>query len=375
MSGESIGSGLSFRLGRFPVHMPWSSLLGILIISWFWLPSFRSYDTGTNPLVLAGLFAVLFYVTILGHELGHALVAQAVGFPVSGITLWWLGGYTTFHRARESALRDGVIAAAGPLSSLTMGLGFALLATTFYPAPGTRVSDGYALAFALAWSNVFLAVYNALPGLPLDGGNVLRAVVWGLTGDEARATLVAGWAGRATAVAVATLPLWGAPWFGGPPSPTQMIFSVMIGVFLWQGASQAIRSSTVSARVPGLSARALARPAVVVAPDTPLAEALRRRDEAGAAGFVLVDAEGRPTGVGSPAAVAAVPAERRPWVPVSSVSVAFDPRAVVSADLVGHDLVGVLASVPAEHYLVVDPAGGPVALLATADVEAALSAG
>jgi len=319
--------------------------------------------------VLTGVFAVLFYATILGHELAHALSARLSGFPVSGITLWWLGGFTSFRRTVPSPLRDGLIAAAGPLTSLAIGLGCAAVATATY---GGSI-EVYVLAYALAWSNVFLAVYNALPGLPLDGGNVLRAIVWGITRDERRATVVAAWGGRIVAVLVVSLPVWAALRRGEAPDLLSVVFSVAIGFVLWQGASQALRSAAITSRVPGLSARALARPAVVVAADTPLAEALRQAEVAGATALVVVDAAGRPTAIANGAAIDAVPLDRRPWVPVSSVSTAFDPRAAVSAELVGNDLLQALLAVPSENYLVVDPSGHQVAVLASADVEHALS--
>lgn len=370
MAEEQGASGLSFRLGRIPVHMPWSSLLGIVLISYFWIDFFRFDPTDeTRAYVLTGIFAVLFYVTILAHEMAHALVAQAVGFPVGGITLWWLGGFTSFRRTVRSPLRDGVIAAAGPLTSLVVGVGCGLLASAMYDGD----LNVYVVAYALAWSNVFLAIYNALPGLPLDGGNVLRAVVWGLTKDERRATVVAAWGGRVVALLVVSIPVWEGLRAGRAPDLLSVVFTVAIGVFLWQGATQALRSAEVNARVPRLSARALARPAVVVAGDTPLAEALRQAAEAQASALVVVDAAGRPTAIASPVAIDAVPLERRPWVPVSSVSSAFDPRAAVSVDLVGDDLLSALLAVPSDTYLVVDPTGQRVGVLAASDVEAALS--
>ncbi|MFN8148677.1 MAG: site-2 protease family protein [Candidatus Nanopelagicales bacterium] len=370
MADEQGSGGLSFRLGGIPVHMPWSSLLGILIISWFWF-DFFSFDLTDQmrPYVLTGIFAVLFYVTILGHELAHALVARASGFPVSGITLWWLGGFTSFQRTVRSPLRDGLIAASGPVTSLVIGGLAGLVAGA---ASGRNITV-YALAFALSYSNIFLAIYNSLPGLPLDGGNVLRAVVWGITKDERRGTVVAAWGGRVVAVLVMTIPFWTAFSRGTSPDLVGVVFSVAIGFFIWQGATQALRSAEVNARVPRLSARALARPAVVVAADTPLAEALRRAEAEQATALVVVDAAGRPTAIANPAAVEAVPVERRPWVPVSAVSSAFDPRAAISAELGGNDLLQALMAVPADTWLVVDPSGQRVGVLAAADVEHALS--
>jgi hypothetical protein len=110
-----------------------------------------------------------------------------------------------------------------------------------------------------------------------------------------------------------------------------------------------------------------------VAPDTPLAEALRQAGLVQAQRLVMVGPDGRPLGIASPASVDAVPVERRPWVPVSSVSAAFDARAVLSADLTGNDLLAAMNAVPSELYLVVEAAGGAPRVLATSDVEQALA--
>ncbi len=125
--------------------------------------------------------------------------------------------------------------------------------------------------------------------------------------------------------------------------------------------------------MPALSARSLARRAVFVPHDIPLSEALRRVAEAGAGGVVLTDAEGRPVAVSQEAAVSAVPVERRPWVPVSSVSAALDPRAALPADLSGEPLLVAMTAHPASEYVVVEADGTLVGVLATADVEAALT--
>jgi Zn-dependent protease len=102
MSSDDGGTrqgGLSFRLGSIPVLMPWSSLLGIGLIAFLWIERFVgvSVDRAQGILLAVG-FALLFYVSILGHELAHAWVARAAGYPVRSITLWWLGGFTSYER-------------------------------------------------------------------------------------------------------------------------------------------------------------------------------------------------------------------------------------------------------------------------------------
>ena len=373
MSEQGTGGGqggLAFRLGSIPVHMPWSSLLGIGVVAFLWMNNFSVVaGSRTETAVLAVVFAVLFYLTILGHELAHAWVAGLCGYPVHSITLWALGGFTAYDRRTASPMREGVIAAAGPVSSIVIGLA-ARAVSGADVIPDIRVAT---VLWALGVSNIFLGIFNALPGLPLDGGAVLKSVVWGITRDEARGTVVAAWCGRVVAVLVFVALVWPDLSQGRAPDLTSVIFGGMISAYLFSGANQSLASARISRRVPGITARALARGSVTVGSDVPLSEALRQATAAGATGMVVVDAAGHPTAIAQQNAVAAVPVERRPWVPVGSVSAALDPRAALAADLAGMDLLHAMQAVPAAHYLVVEAGGALVGVLSTADVEAALS--
>lgn len=364
------GSGLSFRLGSIPVVMPWSSLLGIGIVAFLWMSNFSVVaGSRTETAVLAVVFAVLFYLTILGHELAHAWVAGLCGYPVHSITLWALGGFTAYDRRTSSPLREGVIAAAGPVSSIAIGLAARALAGSEV-IPDVRVAT---VVWALGVSNIFLGIFNALPGLPLDGGAVLKSVVWGITREEARGTIVAAWSGRVVAVLVFVALVWPDLSQGRAPDITSVIFGGMISAYLFSGANQSLASARISRRVPSITARSLARRSIAVGADVPLSEALRQAEAAQATGMVVVDAAGRPTAIAQQNAVAAVPIERRPWVPVGSVSAALDPRAALRADLAGIPLLQAMQDVPAAHYLVVEAGGALVGVLSTADVEAVLS--
>jgi CBS domain-containing protein len=154
---------------------------------------------------------------------------------------------------------------------------------------------------------------------------------------------------------------------------TGILLGAFISAWMFSGANAALKNARVASRIPSLTARSLARPAVAVGGDVPLAEALRQAEAVAASDLVVVDAGGHPVAIAQQNAVAAVPIERRPWVPVSSVSAALDPRAALPADLAGMGLLQAMQDVPAAHYLVVEPGGALVGVLSTSDVEAALS--
>ena len=351
--------------------MPWSGVLGVLLIAYLWAPSFDLADAGGSRQVITSLvFALLFYASILLHELGHAAVAKACGYPVHQIVLWVLGGFTSYERRDDSSWREAVIAAAGPATSLLLGGACAVAASSGVLGTDDAV---LAVAAALAWSNTFLGIYNALPGLPLDGGAVLKGIVWALTRSERRGTLVAGWAGRVVAVLVFVGPLLPDLLAGRQPSLTLVVFGAMIGAYLFAGATAALRSSAITARVPTLSVAQLARRAVPVVKDLPLAEALRQVAAASAGAFVVVGTDGGAVAVGHEEAVRAVPEQRRPWVPASSVAKALDPGAVLSSSLSGEPLLAAMRAHPATEYLVVDDQRRIFGVLSTADVEAALT--
>jgi Zn-dependent protease/CBS domain-containing protein len=309
---------------------------------------------------VAGLFVVLLLLSVFLHELGHAVVSQRLGIRVRGMTLWMLGGFTEMEREAPRPGAEFLIAVVGPVVSLVLG-GAGLAARAALPA-GTVAAE---LASQVALANLAVGVFNLLPGLPLDGGRVLQAGVWKLTGSRRRGLIAAGWAGRVLAgmvVLAAVIPLL----MGGRALGTGVVFTVLIAFFLWSGASQALRSAGLTDRLAGVSAGSLARPALPMSPDTPLGEALRQAAVAGARAIVVVDGQGRPTGLVVEQAVAAVPPERRPWVAVGTVARGLQPGHVLSADLIGAEVIRAVQASPTSEYLVVTPAAATPQLLTPA---------
>lgn len=366
----SASPGLAFRIVGIPIVMPWSGLLGIGVVAFLWSDSFRIDPANDSQTwVLATVFAVLFYASILVHELAHAAVARMAGFPVHDITLWVLGGYTSYERRSASAWREGLIAAAGPAITILLGL------ACRWAADLPMVTDDriYVLLRALGYSNVLLGIFNALPGLPLDGGAVLRAIIWGVTGNESRATIIASWAGRVVAVTVFVLPIYFAYQSGNGLDTGTLVFSLMIAAYLFQGASTSLARARLGSRIPDLNVRMFIKSAVQVDGSTPLAQALRLRDDASASAIIVIDGYGSPVGIVQDHALAAVPVERRPWVPTSSVALSTTSNSVLNAELTGQEFISVLAHSGESEHLVMDEVGGVLGVLSTEDVERALS--
>jgi hypothetical protein len=240
---------------------------------------------------------------------------------------------------------DALVSLAGPAVSLLLG-GLGTLATL--ALPDRTVGDQ--IAFQLAVSNILVAFFNVLPGLPLDGGRALRAGMWALLKDRDRATQVAGWAGRGIAVATAAVVftlyrLNVITLFG-------MAFILLVAFTLWQGAGQSIRLAGMTRRFPLIDLRTLARPVLTVQSGMPLSEALRRSGEITNTVVAVADSAGRIVALVDDLAVAGVKPERRPWVAVDTVARNVSKLPALPIDLTGEQVVDQVQAHPGAQYLV-----------------------
>jgi Zn-dependent protease/CBS domain-containing protein len=320
---------------------------------------------------IALLFVLLLYASVLVHEIGHVVVAKSLGMQVNRVVLQFLGGASEIvEETPGRPRREFLVAVVGPVTSVLLAVIGFLVAPHFAPH-----TVGHLLADGFGWVNAIVAAFNMLPGMPLDGGRVLRSLVWQLTHDKMRATIAAGWVGRAVAVAVALYGLAsqrassnnGSFGYGG-------IYLLILAYFIWSNASIAIAQTKVSNVLPRLDIRTLTRPALPVAADLPVAEAVRRAREADARGLVVVDAYGKPSGVVSEAAVTAMPAARQPWVSVSDLARPVEAGLVLNTDMSGERLLQAVQTTPATEYLVLDSAGVLAGVLTRTDLVAALQA-
>ncbi|MFI6349376.1 site-2 protease family protein [Streptomyces sp. NPDC050560] len=376
---EPGGGILMGRPFGVPVYVAPSWFLVAALITWIFGGQLDAVlpDLGAARYLVSLFFAVAFYASVLVHELAHAIAALRFKLPVRRIRLQFYGGISEIEKDPETPGREFVLALVGPLLSLVLGAVFygALLAVEARTVPGVLLAG-------LMVSNLLVAAFNLLPGLPLDGGRMLRAVVWKLSGDLMTATVVAAWIGRVLAVTV----LIGLPVLtqtgalgeraesaGGVDTLLNALLAAVLAAIIWTGAGTSIRMVRLRQHLPELHARTLTRRAIPVATDTSLAEALRRANEAGANALVVTDPEGTPLAIVRESAIAHVPQHRRPWVSVESLSQPLTDGMRLPASLTGEELIAALGATPASEYLVVEDTGEIYGVLSATDVEAAFT--
>lgn len=372
---EPGGGLLMGRPFGVPVYVAPSWFLVAALITWVFggqldrvLP-----ELGAARYLVSLFFAVAFYASVLVHELAHTVAALRFKLPVRRIQLQFFGGVSEIEKEAETPGREFVLAFVGPLLSL-------VLAGVFYAAllPVEPDSVPGVLLAGLMISNLLVAAFNLLPGLPLDGGRMLRAVVWKITGKPMNGTIAAAWVGRALAIAV----LIGLPLLTqslgsdaaddvGMDTVLDALLAAILAAIIWTGAGNSLRMARLREHLPELRARALTRRAVPVPGDTPLSEALRRANASGARALVVVDTDGAPVSLVREAAIVGVPEHRRPWVPVSTLAQDLTDGMRVSAELSGEELLDALRANPATEYLVVEETGEIYGVLSAADVERA----
>ena len=361
-----------------PVYVAPSWFLVAALITWVFGGQLDRVLPGLGPAryLVSLFFAVAFYASVLVHELAHTVAALRFKLPVRRIQLQFFGGVSEIERESETPGREFVLAFVGPLLSLVLAGVFYLCLLAVEPGtvPGVLLAG-------LMVSNLLVAAFNLLPGLPLDGGRMLRAVVWKVSGRPMTGTVAAAWTGRALAVAVLIgLPLLsyaggaGTTAGTGADSLTDALLAAILAAIIWTGAGNSLRMARLREHLPELSARTLTRRAVPVGPQTPLSEALRRAAEAGARALVVTDAHGEAIGLVRESAIVGIPDHRRPWVAVSGLSQDIRPGMRVSVELAGEELLDSLRETPATEYLVVESTGEIYGVLATADVERAFVA-
>ena len=241
-----------FRIAKIfgiPIYLDASWLLIFGLITYELAMNFRQQHpqwSGTEHWSVGILTSLLFFGSVLFHELAHSVVALRYKIPVHSITLFLFGGIARIGREPEKPIQEFNIAVAGPLASFF--LGFVFLAITLVSPPAHVMG---ALAGYLGWTNLLLGGFNLVPGFPLDGGRIFRAILWGVTKNFTRATLIAGTSGRVVAYAMMVvggyLAFYKDQWYSG-------LWLGVIGLYLLNVAQQSIAQVTIREALAGLHA-------------------------------------------------------------------------------------------------------------------------
>ena len=359
-------------IGKFfgvPLYFAPSWLIIAALLTFYYGPVVENAVPGvsaSSAYLVAFGYALLFALCVLAHELGHTGVSLLLKHPVKRIVIFLLGGISEIEREPDRPRDEFLIAAAGPFVSIIVTGAAALVYQALDPH-----TMGSTLVLLLLWSNLVVVVFNLLPGLPLDGGRLLRSLVWAVSKSQLIGTRAGAHAGRVVAVLV----LLASVWFNhGPNGLVAGFVGLMLAAYLWFGAGQSLKFAEVMAELPSVDLERLLRPGLLVPPDLSIAEALRRMWQGSARGLVLVDSADRPAAIVEEARVNAVPPDRRAWVQLSAVARPLEAGLVLRRDLNGEDLLAAVRATPASEYLVVDDAGAPAGILSTADLAAALGA-
>ncbi|BAQ64946.1 site-2 protease family protein [Geminocystis sp. NIES-3709] len=220
----------------FYIHPSWFLVLGLMTLTYGTDLAYQTGLPGILPWVLGLFTSLLLFSSVLAHELGHSFVAMAQGIEVKSITLFIFGGLAALEKESKTPEQALLVAIAGPLVSLLLFALFTIIAINF------QLPLAFSLIISLlATINFILAMFNMIPGLPLDGGNVLKAIVWKVTGNPQKGVIFAGMVGQFfgwTAIIIGALGTLNVIGFGN-------FWTVFIGWFLLQNAGTAAQSARI----------------------------------------------------------------------------------------------------------------------------------
>jgi Zn-dependent protease/CBS domain-containing protein len=339
----------SIRLGRIagvPVGMSWSLLIiaGVFALG-LAEGRFPSSDPGhtTAAYWLASMVTVLlFFASILGHELSHAIVARRNGLPVEGITLWLLGGVARLGGEAKSPGAELRIAGVGPITSAGFGAVFWVMAQG---ADGLGLS-GLAVS-VLAWLaliNLVLAAFNSVPAAPLDGGRVLAALWWWRSGDRTRGLVGAATLGRWLGIGLMAF----AAWQFLADDAVLALWTAVIGWFIWQSAVADGRSAITRRSLAGITAVEAARPDPPVVDEWLTVDGLVAMlgDGGDHTAFVVRESDGVLRSIVTLDEIRRVPPNRRSLVRLGEIAI---PIADVTTAWATDSLLSALDRVPGDH--------------------------
>jgi Zn-dependent protease/CBS domain-containing protein len=252
-----------FRLAGIPIYLDASWLIILALVSWSLVEIFRDRVPGLGAStywVMAVGTAVAYFICIVLHELGHALVARASGIPIQGITLFLFGGVAEMRGEPPTAASEFLMAVAGPLVTAILTAVFALL--SLVGGSAAWAPSSIAILTWLAWINGLVLAFNLVPAFPLDGGRVFRSILWGILGNVRRATYWAALLGRVFAwvlIACGLVSLYYGQPVGG-------IWLLLIGWFLMGAARSSYQQVLIREVLKGEPVRRFMNPQPIVVP-------------------------------------------------------------------------------------------------------------
>ncbi|TVT21978.1 site-2 protease family protein [Amycolatopsis rhizosphaerae] len=360
------GGLLLFRVQEVPVVLAPSWWIGSLAVIVLYEPMVSRLlpEAGTlTSWLLSAAFAVLLGLSVLAHELGHCVVALRLGIPVRRLRLFLLGGLSEVARTPKRPRQEGLVAGAGPVVSLALA---ALCGLLLLAVPGQ--SAAWLLVAECAVANVAVGVFNLLPGLPLDGGRLLRAGVWALTGRRAGGTRAAVFGGGLVAAGLLVWAIFGLA-DDSQDKWLRLGVCVVTAWFVAMGAGGELAAETSRSWPEGLRLADLVRPVLQLPAESPVSDALAA---SAGRGVVLVRADGVAAGL-----LDETEAERlaatSPHAPAELAAQPIRAETVLIASEPGEDIAERVRETPAWQFLVVDDEGRPSGVLRREDLRVALA--
>jgi Zn-dependent protease len=356
---------LLFRFGGVPVLLSPSWWIGSIAVVIFYTPLVHRLLPSAGlamSITLATAFAVLLGASVLAHELGHCLAALRLGLPVRRVRLFLLGGLSEISRTPRRPGHEGIVAVAGPAVSVLLAAGCGLVLLVI-PSEGPI----WLLIVECAFANIAVALFNLLPGLPLDGGRMLRAGVWALTGKRGvgtKAAVVGGWL---VAILLVIYAMWGLA-NDSPDRWLRLGVCVITAWFVVEGAGGELAHEQRRTWPDGLRLSDLVSPILQLPAESPVASALTA---AAGRGVVLVRADGVAAGLLDRVAAERL-AEQAPMAPAEHAAEPIRPESVLLDSEPGEDIVERVLETAAWQFLVVDQEGRPAGVLRREDLRAAL---
>jgi len=357
------------RIGGVPVYLSssWFIITAVITISVGLQLSRSQWIPALNAYLMGFACAVVIAIAVLVHEVAHAMTARAFKWPDAHIVLTLMGGHTQFGSFKAKPGASLWVALSGPVSNFVLaGLGWLIIQNLELGIYSKLLLDFF------VYANLLLGAFNALPGLPLDGGRLVESIVWKATGSQFKGTIASSWVGRVIAVGVVFFFVVYPYLRGEEIQIITAVVGLMVAVFMWQATTGLIAHSKMMLNLPTVIASDLMKPASAMLSQVTVADVFARQSQRGGE-IILVDGKGMPVGVVDAQAISRVDRDRAAEVPALAVARALGLGAIVAASSDGRALIDYLASVSSVEYAVISDQGHVVGLLHQRDIVKAVT--